>query len=30
MTLKLDEHHFVSIGMSDGKIQAFVEEANKK
>jgi hypothetical protein len=30
MTLKLDEHHFVSIGMGDGKIQAVVEEANKK
>lgn len=30
MTLKLDEHHFVSFGIADGKIHAAVEQAAKK
>jgi hypothetical protein len=30
MTLKLDDHHYVSFGIADGKIQAVVEQANRK
>jgi len=30
VTLKLDENHYVVLGLSDGKVHAIFEEANKQ